>query len=287
MALPKDEQPGRPGVKARPRWLKALGLDSPPQTLRIAGVSHRLVEVFKHDSWAATAVYEGPERRLRVVKLHRQSSLLGLPMRWLGRRTARNERRLLEQLAGLNGIPALAGPVSIDGPNLENAVAREYVAGHPLGNREAVSDSFFHELHQLLRGMHERRTIYVDLHKRENIIVTEQGEPCLIDFQISLSWPSWLPRGPLFRIFQGSDEYHLMKHWARCRPDQCGMDRTAQQQRIPWWIRAHRLVARPFREVRRRLLVRVGVRTGKGRVETEVFAEHALRDITPAKDRAA
>ena len=80
-------------VKARPKWLKALGLDSPPETLRIADVPHRLVEVFKHDSWAATALYEGPERRLRVVKLHRQSSLLGLPMGWLGRRTARNERQ--------------------------------------------------------------------------------------------------------------------------------------------------------------------------------------------------
>ena len=74
-----------------------------------------------------------------------------------------------------------------------------------------------------------------------------------------------------------------MKHWVRCRPDQCGMDLIAQQRRIPWWIRAHRLVARPFRELRRRLLVRVGVRTGKGRVETEVFAEHALRDITHAE----
>jgi hypothetical protein len=287
MALPKDEQPGCPTVKARPKWLRALGLDSPPETLRIAGVSHRLREVFKHDSWAATALYEGPERRLRVVKLHRQSSIMGLPMGWLGRRTARNERKLLEQLATLNGIPALAGPVSIDGPTLEHVVAREYVAGHPLGNREAVPDSFFPNLHRLLQGMHERRTIYVDMHKRENIIVTEKGEPCLIDFQISLCWPAWLPQGPLFRIFQRSDEYHLMKHWVRCRPDQCGIDLIGHQRRIPWWIRAHRLVARPFRELRRRLLVRVGVRTGKGRVETEVFAEHALRDITHAKDQAA
>jgi hypothetical protein len=135
--------------------------------------------------------------------------------------------------------------------------------------------------------MHERRTVYVDLHKRENIIVTERGEPSLIDFQISLSWPNWLPLGPLFRIFQRSDEYHLMKHWVRCRPDQCGASLNTIQRPIPWWIRAHRLVARPIRELRRKLLVRIGVRTGKGRVETEAFAEHALRDITPSKSRAA
>ena len=287
MAAAMDEKSTTTLVKARPKWLKALGPDSPPENLEIAGVPHRLVEVFKHDSWAATALYESPWSILRVVKLHRQAPLFFIPMGWLGRRTARNERKLLEQLSGLDGIPALAGLVSAGGPVLEHAVAREYIAGHPLGNREAVPDSFFHDLESLLRGMHERRTVYVDLHKRENIIVSEHGKPCLIDFQISISWPRWLPRGPLFRIFQRSDEYHLMKHWSRCRPDQCGMDSVEVQKRIPWWIRAHRLVARPFRELRRRLLVRVGVRSGKGRVETEVFAEHALRDITGRQDRAA
>jgi hypothetical protein len=267
--------------------LRALGEQSPAENLEIAGVRHRLVEVFKHDSWAATALYESDWGILRVVKLHRQAPLFLLPLSWLGRRTARNERIILKQLAGLEGIPALDGPVCAAGPALEHAVAREYIAGHPLGNREAVPDSFFPELARLLRGMHERRTLYVDLHKRENIIVNEHGSPCLIDFQISILWPGWLPRGPLFRILERSDEYHLMKHWARCRPDQCGMNSNEFQKRIPWWIRAHRFFARPLRELRRRLLVRLGVRSGKGRVETEVFAEHALRDITRHDDRAA
>ena len=276
-------------VKPRPKWLKALGLESPPETLHIAEEPHRLRELFKHDSWAATALYESLEGVLRIVKLHRRSALFGLPMGWVGRKTARNERTLLTQLAGLKGIPLLTGPVRGDasGPVLLNAVAREYVAGHPLGNREPVSDTFFPDLNRLLDSMHERRTVYVDLHKRENIIVTDRGEPCLIDFQISLTWPAWLPSGPIFRMLTRSDKYHLMKHWARCRPDQCGIDSIAMQKQIPWWIRGHRMIARPIREMRRRLLVRLGVRTGKGRVETEVFAEHALRDITSASDRAA
>jgi len=187
----------------------------------------------------------------------------------------------------LEGIPTLAGPVSAGEDVLDNAVAREYVVGHPLGNREPVDDHFFHKLERLLQGMHERRVVYVDLHKRENIIVTEAGEPCLIDFQISLLWPSWLPMGPLFKIFSRSDDYHLMKHWSRCRPDQCGFGHEELEERKPWWIRVHRQVARPVRELRRRILVKVGVRSGRGRVETEVFAEHALRDIRHAEDRAA
>jgi hypothetical protein len=273
-------------TKERPRWLRALGASSPPETLEIGGIQHQLAEVFKHDSWAATALYLGSDGSRRVVKIHRQEPAFGVPMRWLGLRTARNERRLLGQLAGLKRIPTLAGPVSVNQKVLENAVAREFVEGHPLGNREAVPDTFFHDLHHLLRGMHARRTVYVDLHKRENIIVSDNGEPCLIDFQISLLWPSWMPLGPIFRIFSRSDEYHLMKHWTRCRPDQRNSDLLSLEERIPWWIRAHRLVARPFREMRRRLLVRLGVRAGKGRVETEVFAEHALRDINSAEPHA-
>jgi hypothetical protein len=274
-------------VKERPSWLRALGLESPPETIEISGETHRLRETFKHDSWAATALYEGPAHQLRVVKLHRKSSLLGIPMARVGLWTARNEIKLLGSLAGLKGIPVLAGPVRIDGPNLENAVAREYVAGHPLGNRERVNDQFFGNLQQLLRSMHERRIVYVDLHKRENIIVTEAGDPCLIDFQISLLWPLWLPLGPLFRIFCRSDEYHLITHWFRCRPDQCGVEYEDIKRRKPWWIKVHRQIAQPIREFRRWILVRIGVRSGRGRVETETFAEHALRDISNAEDRAA
>jgi hypothetical protein len=222
-----------------------------------------------------------------VVKLHRQAPVLGIPLGWVGRRTARHESWLLQRLAGLQGIPALAGPLAVQGRVLPHAVAREYIPGQPLGNRQAVKDSFFHGLRELLRVMHQRGVVYVDLHKRENIVVSEQGEPFLIDFQISLAWPRWLPRGTLFTLLCRSDEYHLMKHWTRCRPDQCGFDEVALRQRIPWWIQAHRLVARPFRELRRRLLVAVGVRTGKGRVETELFAEHALRQHGPSGRGAA
>lgn len=275
------DSPSGAGVKPRPGWLKALGSQSLPQSIAIGGVTHSLKETFKHDSWAATGLYEGPSGALAVVKLHRQSPVFGVSMRWLGRRMARHEIRLLTELADLKGIPALAGPVTLDGTELRNAVARHYIEGHPLGNRETVNESFFPGLSALLAAMHKRKVAYVDLHKHENILVNEQGEPCLIDFQISVAWPGWLPAGPVFRILRRSDEYHLIKHWARCRPDQCGFDGADLRGRIPWPIRVHRLIAVPVRQFRRWLLVKLGVRAGKGRVETELFAEHALRQTAP------
>jgi hypothetical protein len=281
------DSPEGKAVKPRPAWLKALGTRSLPETVAIGGVAHRLRETFKHDSWAATGLYEGPSGVLTVVKLHRQSAVLGISMGWLGRRMARHEIQLLTALADLKGLPALSGQVLSEGRILRNAVARSYIEGHPLGNRENVNESFYPALRALLRAMHERKIVYVDLHKRENILVNERGEPSLIDFQISIAWPRWLPPGPLFALFRRGDEYHLMKHWSRSRPEQCGFDEVALRQRIPWPIRAHRLVARPFRELRRRLLVKLGVRSGKGRVETELFAEHALREPSRNKNQAA
>ncbi|MDG3003856.1 hypothetical protein [Paludisphaera mucosa] len=272
--------------RPRPRWLRALGDDAPPQRLEVGGREHRLVEIFKHDSWAATAMYADSDGHRKVVKLHRKASAFGVPLGWIGLMTARREARMLRALADLPGIPELSGPVSRDGVLQRNGVARAYLEGHPLGDREAVDDRFFPALQTLLRAMHGRRIVYVDLHKRENVLVDAKGEPCLFDFQISVAWPRWLPLRPIFPILSGSDEYHLQKHWSRCRPDQCGFGEGGLTTRRPWWIRAHRLIARPLREMRRRLLVRIGVRTGRGRVESEQFAEHALR-ATPPSDRQA
>jgi hypothetical protein len=287
MSSLRADFPAAQEVKPRPSWLKALGSQPLPESIAIGGVDHRLRDTFKHDSWAATGLYESPAGGLVVVKLHRQSPAFGVPMRWLGRRMARHELALLQGLAGLDGIPALAGPVSADGRTLRHGVARHYIDGHPLGNREAVNESFFPGLSALLNAMHQRKVAYIDLHKRENILVNDRGEPCLIDFQISVAWPRWLPAGPLFTILRRSDEYHLMKHWARCRPDQCRSVAADLRDRIPWWIRVHRLIAVPVRQLRRRLLVKLGVRAGKGRVETELFAEDALRQSAPDDRRAA
>ncbi len=273
-------------ARPRPRWLKALGDASPPDDLEIGGHPHRLVEVFKHDSWAATSLYEDEYGRRRVVKLHRKQSAFGVPLFWVGLMTARREARMLAALADLPGIPELSGPVAISGAVQANGVAREYVEGHPLGDRERVDDEFFPALHRLLKAMHARRIAYVDLHKRENVLVDAHGRPCLFDFQIGVRWPRWLPGRFVFGLLSGSDDYHLKKHWTRCRPDQCELDESSFAAQRPWWIRAHRLIARPVREMRRRLLVRIGVRTGRGRVDSERFAEHALRP-TPPSDRQA
>lgn len=268
------------GVKARPPVLRALGRAEPPERIVVDGWPYTQVEVLKHDSWAATAIYEC--RGVRIIcKFNRVQSIFGLPMRWLGRRLAEREKRFLNRLGDLPHVPRVLGKVEAEGRVLPNAAARRYIDGHPLTTGERVNEQFFPKLRQVLETMHRRGMAYVDLHKRENILVGDDGQPYLIDFQISFDATQpplrWLPGiAIILGVLCRSDLYHLAKHVARHRPDATGSEAEIAKLR-PWWIRAHRLVARPFRELRRKLLVLVGVRSGRGHAVSEQFAEDAVR----------
>ena len=284
------DRDGRPaGVRPRPRWLQAMIGAEVPTRIEINSQPFTLRELYKHDSWAATGLFEGPDGRLAVCKFHRRQVVAGFWVAWSGLWLARHEARLLDALADLPGVPKRCGAVVVDGQPDPYAVARWYIPGHPLRKKERVHDEFFPRLAALLDAMHRRGIAYVDLHKRENIIVGEDGAPYLIDFQIGVKLGERWPWRAILRVLQRSDLYHLHKHWGRCRPDQCAPEMINIGQRPPWWIALHRRVAKPFREARRRLRVRLGVRAGRGRVETEALPEAAVRDqlqSQPTRDAA-
>jgi hypothetical protein len=271
-------------VRGRPAFLRALGRAEPPERIDVDGVPYRRVDVFKHDSWAATALYENDRPDAAgdriVCKFNRVQSIFGLPMSWLGRRLARRETRALKLMADRPGVPAVRGRVHADGVRLKNAAAHAFVPGHPLGAEERPDGEFFPELLGLLHEMHRRGLAYVDLHKRENVLVGDDGRPYLIDFQVCFGlWSSAMRANPLLRFIHSSlcrgDLYHLAKHVRRCRPEQIGIIETSEAR--PWWIRVHRVFAVPLRTLRRRLLTALGVRAKGGSAASEAFAEHAVR----------
>src|SRR4051812_8220251 len=152
-------------VNPRPALFRALGRNDPPRAITVDGSEYRLVEIFKHDSWAATALYGG-DHSLIVLKFNREQSVLGLPMKWLGRWLGRREEGALRLLAGVPGIAAVVGGVLIAGEKKRSVVAHEYVSGHPLYLDERPPDNFFPRLKQMLHAIHERGLAYVDLNKR-------------------------------------------------------------------------------------------------------------------------
>lgn len=246
----KASQPRQP--RLRHPWLYALPDGKLPPTVRCAGEEFTLVETFKHDFFAATGLYRGP-RGLAVLKMNRVTDFFGLSLRWAGRFLARREIQLYRATADLAGVPALIGPAS------DTGFMHVFVPGHPLGRREAVSDMFFDQLFELVRTLHARHIAYVDLNKRQNILVGDDGRPYLIDFQISLCLPpvGWRRSAPvrwLLARFQHGDRYHCLKHKRRLRPDLLTPAEYAALDRLSIWIRLHRTVARPLTHLRRRAL---------------------------------
>jgi hypothetical protein len=56
-----------------------------------------------------------------------------------------------------------------------------------------------------------------------------------------------------------------------------GLSLADMQRLRPWWIRAHRCVAVPFRSIRRRLLTALRIRSADGQASSEAFPEIAHR----------
>ncbi len=224
----------------------------------VRGVSYACRQVFKHDFFAATSLYASGGR-LIVVKIGRRADCLGLPMAWLGRLATGHETRMYERLVSIEQIPEFLERISAD------EFAHVFVPGHPLQRGEQVNDDFFPSLQTLLDEVHRHDVAYVDMEKRENILVGDDGRPYLIDFQISMHvGPQW---GPLvgigrwiLRRFQQSDRYHLLKHWRRHRPDQLTPEQIEQSRRRSFWIKLHRWLTGPLARIRRRTLKRVAKR---------------------------
>jgi hypothetical protein len=226
------------------------------------------VRTYKHDFFAATGLYRGPAGKA-ILKVGRTAPLLGAPMRWLGRFLADHEFAIYRAVEDLPGVPRCLGRWG------ETGFVHEFVEGHPLQRYEAVPDRFFPELRVLIETLHARRIAYVDLEKRENILVGDDGRPYLIDFQISLYWPRpGEPRTGLHRLIphelgdfllrrlQDGDRYHLLKHTRRHRPDLLTHEQRVASYRAGFFVQLHRRLSWPFTFVRRTILQKL---TGRSR----------------------
>lgn len=250
------------GRKRRPpAWLFALGHDTLPEEVQIDGAVHHRVGVFKHDFFAATGLYEGPLGKV-VMKVGRKQSFYGLPLAWIGRFLVGREHRIYQCVHDLPGVPKCYGMYG------RNGFFHEFVEGRELCRDDRLADDFFPRLSALLEQIHARDIAYVDLEKRENILVGDDGRPYLIDFQIS--WDRSVRAGRrggigriILSVLQRSDRYHLLKHWRRLRPDQLTAEQVAAAQ-PPFWIAWHRLLFRPFTLLRRWILEKLGARPRAG-----------------------
>ncbi|MDD5706017.1 MAG: hypothetical protein PHR35_08835 [Kiritimatiellae bacterium] len=182
-------------------------------------------------------------------------------VRWtLGVWLSGREYRALCRLRGLTGVPS--GPFRLDAL----AFGYRYAPGQPLRGLPdgACGRDFFERLEEVVRSVHARGVVHLDLRNARNVLVGADGQPALLDFQSAINtsrWPArW--RAGLERI----DLSGVYKHWLRHDPGTLGPERETtlrwQLRMRRWWrFRGYSLPGapqRPLRACERDLLARAG-----------------------------
>jgi predicted Ser/Thr protein kinase len=141
--------------------------------------------------------------------IRRDTHDVPFPLRWIARRLLAREAQALAVLEELDGIPKL---IRADQSSLD----RSYVDGVVMQEGRPGNIDYYHAAARIVRRMHRLGVVHNDLAKEPNFLLTNDGKPAIVDFQ--LSWFAQ-QRGPLFRILAREDIRHLLKHKRTYCPD--------------------------------------------------------------------
>jgi hypothetical protein len=250
--MARKEQGRVPKRILRGKWAR--------DSFTLAGRTYTLEKVLKHDFFAVTARFRGPDGEAVCLKHYHTEPWLGMDLEWAGRLMADREVRHYGLLQDLENVPRLLGRVG------KSAFAHSWVEGNDLlDQKDRLPDDFFDRLEALLAAVHARGMAYIDMNKPDNVLIGTDGRPVLIDFQIS--WAprrSWGPLGSVKRrllaMFQESDRYHVRKLKRLYRPDLMTPEERAASKKRPWFLNLHRVIGAPLRDLRRKFLEWVGAR---------------------------
>ena len=159
------------------------------------------------------------------------------PVRLFGRVQIRREARALNRLRGMKGIPALHGRVTKLGLLMEKVEGERitrWCHEHP-----GEVTEMFERLDGLVSQMHARGVVHVDLRKRDNILISPDGQPHVIDFNASFCLaPGSIRERIFFPMLRAIDFSALLKWKALISP---GTLSPAEQRRHNRMSRVRRL----------------------------------------------
>jgi hypothetical protein len=133
----------------------------------------------------------------------------------------RREHRALCRLAlgpGIDGVPRVL--------DLAPArLTRSWIDATPMQLAKPRDPAYFRAAMRLVRRLHVANVIHNDLAKETNWLVTAEGRPALVDFQLAMTLSK---RGPVARALGHDDIRHLLKHKRSYLPERL----TARERRI-------------------------------------------------------
>ena len=180
----------------------------------------RLEVLAAGSAFKASVFVARPGELALVVKDVRGTNALWRPF---ARTLLRREERVLERLAGLEGVPRLLGRLDRD------AIALSRVEGAPLSYETAAgaSSDFFERLDALVLAIHARGVVHLDLRQKRNVLVGPDGRPRIVDFGSALR-----PRGPIARLLAPIDRFAALKFRLKYRPESVGEREAARHRRF-------------------------------------------------------
>ena len=141
--------------------------------------------------------------------------------RVLARHLMRREHRALTRLALGSGVEGIPRALTFEPGRL----TRTWIEGAPMHIAKPRNATYFRDAARLLRRLHAANVIHNDLAKETNWLVTPDGRPALVDFQLAMTLTK---RGPLARSLGHDDIRHLLKHKRSYLPERL----TAREKRI-------------------------------------------------------
>lgn len=129
-------------------------------------------------------------------------------LRGVSRMLACRERKALLKLKGVEGVPEIV-------ESSRYAFLRTYIQGVPLHKSNRLTEDFFSNLKKILRVMHANGVCHNDLAKEPNILVSTEGKPVIVDFQLASCFRF---KGSFVKIMQREDFRHILKHQVKYFP---------------------------------------------------------------------
>lgn len=185
------------------------------------------IEILRQGSWAKPDIKSVAYGSDRAVLKDFSDKLW--PVRLLGRRQVAREMRALRRLQGIAGIPRCYGEAGRIGILME-PIEGERITRWCRRKRDQVGP-MFEKLQRLVGQIHARGVAHIDLRKRDNILVTEDGRPCIIDFNASVCFdPAGAGARFLFPFLRRIDNSAVLKWKFRLAPELLTEEESAQHR---------------------------------------------------------
>jgi serine/threonine protein kinase len=142
--------------------------------------------------------------------------------RWtLGLWLVQQEWKIYSRLKGVKGVPQPLERID------HFAFAMEFTPGVSVERGESITPSFFSDLDQVLKAIHSRGVVHMDLRHKGNILVSDKGEPFLIDFNSGFFFKEGgLLHRLFFPLFRWVDYGGLLKLKERVSPSSMTPEET-------------------------------------------------------------